>query len=87
MNKNNKTEIKMIGGEMPAPLIDGHRIIINDDGTEADIMFFQVIPSTAKEGEVSGAPVAHLRLNMEQLDAFIDNATSAKNNHTKKLKQ
>lgn len=85
MSKNSQTKLKLIGRELVAPLVDGHQILINDDGTEADILFFQIMPGTAKDGEISGIPVAHLRLSMAQLDAFIQNATKAKNDHSKKL--
>lgn len=75
MKNDNKKEIKLIGEGLLAPLIDGHQIVINDDKTEADIIFFQVLPITATEDGISGAPVAHLRLSVDQLKAFIKNAT------------
>lgn len=79
MNPQDKV-IKIVNS-IPAVSADGHGIGVNPDGSGANLIFLQIVPSqdpkAAEAPEVNMSMVANVRLSAEQLKKVNEDISNA----------
>lgn len=83
-----KTMQLKVSNRVPAHIVDGHQIFINEQNGDVSVMFLQVFPLPADpNGALEAGITNHVRMSYEQAEKLCETLKNALDDFKKKQKR